>query len=145
MPCHGDQGQGLTDEFRKIWVEDHQNCWAVGCHGGRVSDEGFPIPRHVPAVTSPSSMKTRFPQAEDLFNYLQTTHPPQRPGKLEEADYWDLTGFIRYKNGMQAANETAGIQSPTTIQVNPALSGLIFLVLLSVVSASLIIQARSPS
>lgn len=143
MPCHGDQGKGLTDEFRKIWVEDHQNCWAVGCHGGRVSDEGFPIRHYVPAVVSPISIKTHFPDARDLFNYLQTTHPPQRPGTLRQEDYLNLSSFILYKNGILTANESVGMQSPATIQGNPIWSGLIYLILMGIVSAALIIQARS--
>jgi hypothetical protein len=139
MPCHGDQGQGLTDQFREIWVEDHQNCWAVGCHGGRVSDEGFPIPRTVPPVTG---IRGSLQNASDLFTYLKETHPPQRPGVLEENDYWDLTGFILYKNGLQAANETSG---PAHIQIKPWVAGLIFLTLLGVISISLIIQTRHSS
>ena len=139
MPCHGDQGQGLTDEFREIWVEDHQNCWAVGCHGGRTSDEGFPIPRTVPPVTG---IRVSLQSAEYLFKYLKETHPPQRPGVLEENDYWDLTGWILYKNGLQAADAYAG---PAHIQINPWLAGLVFLILLSVISISLIIQSKHPS
>lgn len=139
MPCHGDQGQGLTDEFREIWVEDHQNCWAVGCHGGRTSDEGFPIPRTVPPVTG---IRVSLQSAEYLFKYLKETHPPQRPGVLEENDYWDLTGWILYKNGLQAADAYAG---PAHNQKNPWLAGLVFLILLSVISISLIIQSKHPS
>ena len=144
MPCHGDQGQGLTDEFRALWVEDHQNCWAVGCHGGRVSDEGFPLPRYIPPVTSPNTIQANFPEAEDLFRFLHTTHPPQRPGALEEEEYWDLTGFIRYKNGLQAVDEISGKQFPATIQFSPSVACLIFFTLMGVICASLIVQARSP-
>lgn len=144
MPCHGDQGQGLTDEFRAIWVEDHQNCWAVGCHGGRVSDEGFPIPRHVPPVSASNSIQANFSEAEDLFKYLQSSHPPQRPGALTEEEYWDLTGFVRYKNGLQTADEQASKQFPATLQFSPPAACLIFLILMFVTCASLIVQARSP-
>ena len=142
MPCHGDQGQGLTDEFREIWVEDHQNCWAVGCHGGRMSDEGFPIPRIVPPITA---IRLRLQNADILFDYLKETHPPQRPGVLEESDYRDLTGFILYKNGLQATQATDG---PSTFELTsrkPLNAGLIFFILLGVVSVSLIIQAEHPS
>ena len=144
MPCHGDRGQGLTDDFRSLWVEDHQNCWAVGCHGGRVSDEGFPIPRSVPPVNSPTSILTKFPEAESLYSYLQSTHPPQRPGALEDEDYWDLTGFIRYMNGLQAGDEISGTQPPATIQLSPPVASLIFIFLMGILCSSLIIQARSP-
>ena len=44
MPCHGDRGQGLTDEWREVWEEDHQDCWAKGCHSFRDQDEVFTIP-----------------------------------------------------------------------------------------------------
>ncbi len=37
MPCHGDHGQGLTEEWRQTWVVDHRNCWDRGCHSGRPS------------------------------------------------------------------------------------------------------------
>lgn len=143
MPCHGDQGQGLTDEFRAIWVEDHQNCWAVGCHGGRVSDEGFPIPRYIPPITSPITIQTHFPEAINLFTYLQATHPPQRPGVLTTEDYWALTSFVYYKNGLLPANEIIGIQTSKTIQMKPFIAGIIFLCLVMIVSTSLISQTRS--
>jgi hypothetical protein len=143
MPCHGDQGQGLTDEFRQIWVEDHQNCWAKGCHGGRVADEGFPIPRYVPPVTAPITIQAHFPEALELFSYLQTTHPPQRPGVLAEEDYWDLTSFVYYKNGFLEADERLGASIQQTIQLNPINAGIVFVGLLIVVAAALIIQTRS--
>ena len=38
MTCHGDKGQGLTDEFRGIWPSEHQNCWVRGCHSGKGGD-----------------------------------------------------------------------------------------------------------
>lgn len=96
MPCHGDRGQGLTDEFREaVWVEDHQDCWASGCHGGRYKDEGFPIPRYIPGVLNLAF----FEDPEALFSYLQETHPPQRPGALLKEEYWAATAFLLNKSG----------------------------------------------
>src|SRR5512143_2698591 len=69
MPCHGDRGQGLTDEFRGIWEPDHRDCWARGCHGGRPRDEGFPIPTFVPALVVADQL-ARFGSAEELDYYL---------------------------------------------------------------------------
>lgn len=97
MPCHGDRGQGLTDEWRAVWVEDHQNCWARGCHGSHAGDEGFPIPRTVPAVMG-TGLAT-FQNVDDLIGYLKHTQPPQRPGDLSDADYRAVAIYLLYENG----------------------------------------------
>ena len=99
MPCHGDRGQGLTDEFREIWVEDHQNCWARGCHTGKSELAAFYIPRSVPAVIGTPQALGPFQTAEDLFAFLQATQPPQRPGALTDSEYWALTSFLLHENG----------------------------------------------
>lgn len=103
IPCHGDVGQGLTDEWRAVWVDDHQNCWAKGCHGGRVEDEGFPLPHTIPAVIGPEAKMAQHVTSVELLAYLETTHPPQRPGKLEEQEYEDVTAFLWHENGRDTA------------------------------------------
>lgn len=111
MPCHGDVGQGLTDEWRHVWVEDHQNCWGRRCHGGKVGDEGFPLPRTIPAVFhTPDQLQTRFPSVEALYDYLQRTHPPQRPGALAEDEYWSLTALLLAENERLPAGKVLGPQ-----------------------------------
>jgi hypothetical protein len=99
MPCHGDRGQGLTDEFREIWVEDHQNCWGRGCHTGRSELAAFYIPRSIPAVTGSPQALGAFETADDLFVFLRATQPPQRPGALADSEYWALTSFLLHENG----------------------------------------------
>jgi hypothetical protein len=99
MPCHGDRGQGLTDEWREVWVEDHQNCWARGCHTGRPELAAFSIPRSIPAVTGSPQALGAFETAEDLFVFLRATQPPQRPGALDDSEYWALTSFLLHENG----------------------------------------------
>jgi hypothetical protein len=98
MPCHGDVGQGLTDEWRAVWVDDHQNCWAKGCHGGRIEDEGFPLPKTIPAVIGPEVNMGQHATQAELLSYLEQTHPPQRPGKLEKQEYEQVTAFLWHEN-----------------------------------------------
>jgi len=93
MPCHGDRGQGLTDEFRGIWEPEHQNCWARGCHTGRKEDTGFPIPTVVPAVVNDSHL-AQFVSVQELSDYLQATHPPQSPGILKREEYHAIALFV---------------------------------------------------
>jgi hypothetical protein len=108
MPCHGDKGQGLTDEWRAVWEEDHQNCWARGCHAGRLEDGGFPIPTVIPALIVEGDPLRHFATAEALHDYLVETHPPQRPGALPEEEYWALTAYLLTENGRLAPGTELG-------------------------------------
>jgi len=108
MPCHGDQGQGLTDEWRAVWEEDHQDCWASGCHSPRDADEVFTIPTVIPPVIGNIKLKNRFSTPERLFLYLKETHPPQSPGILKDEEYWALTAFLLTKNGVITPQEEVG-------------------------------------
>jgi hypothetical protein len=93
MTCHGDKGQGLTDEFRSVWEPDHQNCWARGCHTGRRDDLGFPIPTIVPAIVE-SGHLSQFESSQVLADYLKATHPPQSPGILNDEEYHAIAFFV---------------------------------------------------
>ena len=39
--CHGNRGQGLTDEWRATWAPADQNCWQSKCHAANHPPEGF--------------------------------------------------------------------------------------------------------
>ena len=108
MPCHGDRGQGLTDEWREVWVEDHQNCWGRGCHTGRAQLAAFYIPRSIPAVIGSPQALGVFDTAEDLFVFLRATQPPQRAGALTDDEYWALTNFLLHENGRALPDEGSG-------------------------------------
>lgn len=105
MPCHGDVGQGLTDEFRVLW-EEHQDCWASGCHGGKRGDEGFPIPTVIPAIVREDHLM-QFSSEEELFEYLKATHPPQYPGHLENEEYHDIVSILLTMNDRPAAENAS--------------------------------------
>jgi hypothetical protein len=107
MPCHGDVGQGLTVEFRLLYVED-ENCWARGCHGGRQEDKGFPVPTEVPAIISANGDLPPFGTPQALFTYLKATHPPQNPGWMPDEDYWALTAYLFDQNGRLEPGEVLG-------------------------------------
>lgn len=93
MTCHGDRGQGLTDEFRGIWESEHQNCWGRGCHAGHIGDEGFPIPTVVPALVNEAHL-VQFESLQELSDFLAATHPPQSPGVLEGEEYHAIALFV---------------------------------------------------
>lgn len=98
MACHGDKGQGLTDEWRLTAFGEDMNCWVSTCHGSRHPVEGFQFPRIVPPAFGPGTLK-RFVTAEDLHQYLKTSMPWWKPGSLSEEEAWDLTAFILREQG----------------------------------------------
>jgi hypothetical protein len=113
MPCHGDRGQGLTDEFRGIWEPEHQNCWGRGCHAGHREDQGFPIPTVVPALVNESHL-VQFLSVQGLAEYLQATHPPQSPGILKAEEYHAIALFAFTMNGRPLV-EIPVTETPTSM------------------------------
>jgi hypothetical protein len=121
MPCHGDRGQGLTDEWREVWVEDHQNCWGRGCHTGKSEMSAFYVPHSIPAVIGSPRALAAFRTAEELFIFLRATQPPQRPGALADSAYWALTSFLLHENGRPLPD---GASSPAASGPSVSSSGV---------------------
>jgi hypothetical protein len=121
MTCHGDRGQGLTDEFRGIWEPEHQNCWGRGCHSGRPGEEGFPIPTVVPALVDEQHL-ARFSCLQELADFLEATHPPQSPGILKREEYQAIALFVFTMNARPPVDisftETP-VPAPTSTPVPP--------------------------
>ena len=98
QPCHGDQGQGLTDEWRAQYPEEDQNCWNRGCHGNVPYEDGFTLPKHVPAVTGSQSL-LRFQTMEELFEYIHIKMPYEYPGALSEEEALAVTAYLARAHG----------------------------------------------
>ena len=94
MACHGDRGEGLTNEWRAVFGED-QNCWTSKCHAPNHPPQGFFIPRDrlAPAVTGPGKL-TRFNTAQELYDYVVVTMPWWKPGSLTPEKAWAVTAYI---------------------------------------------------
>jgi hypothetical protein len=115
MTCHGDRGQGLTDEFRAIWEPEHQDCWGRGCHAGRSGDGGFPIPTVVPALVNESHL-SKFDSVQDLSDFLRETHPPQSPGILKNEDYHAIALFVFTMNERSLVDAPVLVPSPSVTE-----------------------------
>lgn len=98
LPCHGDRGQGLTDEFRQLYPPDHQNCWASGCHGERPYSNGWTLPPQVPPLIG-TGVLVDFPNAAALHAFVRSAMPFEAPGSLDVDTYWDVVAFLAEKNG----------------------------------------------
>ena len=92
--CHGDVGQGLTDEWRaKGFSPEDQNCWQSKCHTGSHPVDGFVLPKYVPPLAGEASL-SRFNTSLDLFHFIRAAMPYHDPGNLLDREYWQLTAFI---------------------------------------------------
>jgi hypothetical protein len=99
MPCHGDKGQGLTDEFRMIYPPDHQDCWKSGCHGKRPYTNGWTLPPIVPRLIGDGALNN-FPNAASLHGFISSAMPFQAPGTMDDKLYWQVTAFLVRQNGL---------------------------------------------
>jgi mono/diheme cytochrome c family protein len=103
MPCHGDQGQGLTDEFRhRQYPPEDIDCWKSGCHGARPYENGFTLPKTIPAVIGPNTL-TKFATARNVFDFMRTAMPFNAPGSLSQEQYLQLLAYLLEQNNLMPA------------------------------------------
>jgi len=103
MACHGDRGQGLTDEWRKRGFGEDMNCWSSKCHTYNHPPEGFFLVRVVPPLIGQNTLR-RFTTAADLHDYLLAKMPWWKPGSLTSAEAWQLTAFLLRDAGLYPRN-----------------------------------------
>jgi mono/diheme cytochrome c family protein len=114
--CHGDRGQGLTDEFRASWAPTHQNCWTPKCHGLNYPDGGFALPKSVPAVIGPHTL-TNFTTAESLYHYIKLRMPFQDPDLLSEEERLAVTAFLLREHGVSVDGKLLDATTVASIQL----------------------------
>jgi cytochrome c len=96
QPCHGDRGQGLTDEWRSQFPEEEQNCWQSGCHGTHGKDKpefGFVLPTTVPPLTTKDSLPN-YDTMGQFYYYIRAAMPLELPGRLTTEEYLAITAHI---------------------------------------------------
>jgi len=100
--CHGDKGQGLTDEWRAQWAPEDQNCWQSKCHALNHPPDGFYMP-HAPAVVG--QPVRGFGTALNLHTFIAKYMPWHNPGSLTEKDSWSVTAYILKINEIDPGSE----------------------------------------
>lgn len=124
LPCHGERGQGLTDEFRTTYPPEEQYCWERGCHGEAPYESGFTLPTKIPAVIGQTTL-AKFSDAAQLNSYVRATMPFWKPGSLTEEEAWRVTAFVLRQNGLWSdttqLNESnaAGVKIPRGAFLTP--------------------------
>ena len=116
LPCHGDNGQGLTDEFRTTYPPEEQYCWNRGCHGEVPYEQGFTIPKKIPAVIGPTTL-AKFTDAAQLNAYIRAAMPFWKPGSLTEEDAWRVTAFILRQNNLWEDKDELGASNAADVKI----------------------------
>jgi hypothetical protein len=144
MVCHGDRGQGLTDEWRNVLPPPDNNCWQSRCHAANHPPEGFVFPHQVPAVTGPGFL-AGFGNAGGLHDFIQSKMPWQAPASLKPAEYWELTAFLMRLNGYTLGTRLLDAESAAQIDFTgkPALktAPAPWLILLIVLALAVLVLA----
>jgi mono/diheme cytochrome c family protein len=119
MVCHGDRGQGLTDEWRGVLDPEDQNCWQSGCHHTKHPPGGFIFPKVVPPVVGPDVL-SHYPTALHLHDFIKARMPWQARGTRSEDEYWQLTAFLLRANGVDPGLDPLDAQRAAGIVLNPS-------------------------
>jgi len=120
MVCHGDRGQGLTEEWRDVLDPEDQNCWQAKCHGAAHPPYGFQIPRTSPLIMGTGAL-TGYKTAQDLFEYMRVKMPWSYPGLFEDDTYWNLTAYLAEANKIDLGGEPLGPENAGKILLLPSL------------------------
>jgi len=116
--CHGDRGQGLTDEFRATWPQGDQNCWNPQCHGLNHPNTGFALPRTVTALIGPNTL-TDQTSAESLYGFIKARMPYQDPGLVSDEQKWAVTAFLLREHGIASDGVPLDANTAANIQLRP--------------------------
>ncbi|MBE2223762.1 MAG: hypothetical protein IAF02_19640 [Anaerolineae bacterium] len=101
IPCHGDKGQGLTDEWRMQYPEEDRYCWNSTCHGSNPPQPyGFQIPTVVPPIVIPHGGLERFDTLGEVYYYTRGSMPLELPGRLTDEEYLAIMAFLANEMGI---------------------------------------------
>jgi mono/diheme cytochrome c family protein len=116
LACHGDWGQGLTEEWRETWGED-KNCWQSKCHAPNHPPWGFEIPKYAPPLLGVGSL-VRYNTAEELYGHIAKAMPWWNPGSLTEEQAWQVTAYLLRERGELSNDITLDVGNAAVIQLH---------------------------
>jgi hypothetical protein len=119
MACHGDRGQGLTDEWRYGAFAEDGDCWQSGCHGKDHPPSGFEIPKTliIPPLGTVGAMG-RFENAQQLYDYVVVMMPWWKPNSLGEVKAWQVTAYLLKLRGSLPEGITLDVNNASAVPVH---------------------------
>lgn len=121
MTCHGDHGQGLTDEWRNAFGTQERNCWQSGCHGPDRPSQSFLMEEDKlpPAITGTERL-ARFKNSQELHDFVITNMPLWSPGSLSNEEAWQVTSFMLELRNVLPSNIELNEANASTIMTQYA-------------------------
>lgn len=118
MSCHGDIGQGLTEDWANSFPPEEKNCWDSGCHAEDAPKNSFILPQTgIPALAGAGTL-ARFSNTFELQTYIHDNMPFNRSGTLTEVEAWSLTAYILRMNDRELPDFTLDKTSGAAISVH---------------------------
>lgn len=121
MVCHGDQGQGLTPEWRTVLDPEDRNCWQARCHGPSHPPYGFEIPKTAPKIIGTGAL-AGYKTTAELFELVSTTMPWSYPGLFEDEVYWQITAYLADENKVDLGAKPLSADTADAILLLPELA-----------------------
>ena len=121
MACHGDRGQGLTEEWKDAYGTEDRDCWHSECHGPDHPPQGFEIPKDKPAppLAGPGVLAS-YKNAFELHDYILNTMPWWNPGSLTTGEAWAVTAYVLKLGDKQPLGITLNTVNGSAIPVHRA-------------------------
>ncbi len=118
MSCHGDKGQGLTEDWVNSFPPEEKNCWDSGCHADDAPENSFVLPQTgIPALAGAGKL-TRFSNSFELYRFIHENMPFFRAGTLTSDEAWSLSAYILRMNDREIPNFTLDETSGAAISVH---------------------------
>ncbi|MCJ7717216.1 MAG: cytochrome b N-terminal domain-containing protein, partial [Anaerolineales bacterium] len=143
--CHGNQGQGLTADWRAAFAPEYQDCWAAGCHGQDAPENSFSLPEAgAPALAGPGALP-KFSNAFELGTYIQGNMPLSPTGSITADQSWELAAHILSLNDNEIEELTLSGTNSAAIPIHREVKlpeseypGVLVLVLVLFLSAGVV-------
>lgn len=151
LACHGNWGQGLTDEWRETGFGADMNCWQSKCHASNHPPQGFEFPRQIPAILGKGTL-SGINNARQLYLIIYETMPWWNPGSLSTEESLNLTAYLMEARGelpeginLNVSNlEAFALHAPASEIVNEKPGGLILIIGIGVAMAAFVWNIRVP-
>jgi quinol-cytochrome oxidoreductase complex cytochrome b subunit/mono/diheme cytochrome c family protein len=118
LSCHGDKGQGLTEDWLNSFPPEERNCWDSGCHASDAPANSFELPQTgVPALAGAGAL-SRFSNSFQVYRYILENMPFSRAGSLTSEEAWALTAYILRLNDREIPGFTLDKTSGAAVSVH---------------------------